>query len=55
MLVKLKLLQNIFIDESSIPALKSPKKRKGSYLVVNKSKLLLSSAMWFDKEVFLGL
>ena len=55
-LVKLKLLHKVFIDESSsIPALKSSKKSKRSYLVVNKSKLLLNSAMWFDEEVFLGL
>ena len=41
------------IDESSIPALKSLKRSKRSYLVVNKSKLLLNAAMWFDKKDFL--
>ena len=48
-------MQNIFIDESSILALKLPKKSKRSYLVVNKFKLLPNAAMWFDKEVYFGL
>ena len=39
------------IDESSIAALTSPRKSKRLYLTVNKSKLLLNAAMWFDKEV----
>ena len=51
-LVKLQFLQNIFIDESSIPALKSPKESKHSLLVLNKSKLLLNVAMWFFLIIF---
>ena len=32
--------------------MRPPKKSKRSYLVVNKSKLVLNAAMWFDKEAF---
>ena len=32
--------------------MRPPKKSKRSYLVVNKFKLVLNAAMWFDKEAF---
>ena len=51
-LIKLKLLQNIFIDESSISALKSPKKSKRSCLVVNKSNLFLNFGCGLIQKFF---
>ena len=43
-LVRLQLEQKFLTDESSAPALKSPKNRSYSYLVRYRSVLLLSSA-----------
>ena len=54
-LARLKLEQKFLTDESSTPALKSPKKRSWSYLVRYRSMFLLRSAKGFHIIAFLGL
>ena len=51
-LVRLNLEQKFLTDESSIPALKLPKKRSWSYLVRYRSMFLLNSERWFAISTF---